>query len=105
MANEAYLETARRRVSVRRHARLVDYRMHDGASARAWVHAARATGAGTGLVRPGTQVLTRLTSRSARTRPAASAVLVFAAPADAEARERRDRRLRDRSRTPTLAGA
>ena len=34
VANEAYLETARRRVSVRRHARLVDYRMHDGASAR-----------------------------------------------------------------------
>jgi hypothetical protein len=38
VANEAYLETARRRISVRRHARLVDYRMHDGASARAFVH-------------------------------------------------------------------
>jgi hypothetical protein len=38
VANEAYLETARQRVSVRRHARLVDYQMHDGASARAFVH-------------------------------------------------------------------
>jgi hypothetical protein len=37
IATEAYLGTARRRVSVRRHARLVDYRMHDGCNARAWV--------------------------------------------------------------------
>ena len=37
VATEAYLGTARRRVSVRRHARLVDYRMHDGCNARAWV--------------------------------------------------------------------
>jgi len=37
VATEAYLETARRRVSVRRHARLVDYFMHDGSNARAWV--------------------------------------------------------------------
>ena len=36
-ATEAYLGTARRRASVRRHARLVDYHMHDGASARVWV--------------------------------------------------------------------
>jgi hypothetical protein len=37
VATEAYLDTARRRVSVRRHARLVDYFVHDGANARAWV--------------------------------------------------------------------
>lgn len=37
IATEAYLGTARRRVSVRRHARLVDYPMHDGANARVWV--------------------------------------------------------------------
>lgn len=36
VATEAYLGTARRRASVRRHARLVDYRMHDGANARTW---------------------------------------------------------------------
>ncbi|ANH80394.1 putative baseplate assembly protein [Niabella ginsenosidivorans] len=38
IATEAYLGTARKRISVRRHARLVDYRMHDGANARTWVH-------------------------------------------------------------------
>ncbi|HEX4610551.1 MAG TPA: putative baseplate assembly protein [Urbifossiella sp.] len=37
VATEAYLKTARRRISVRRHARLVDYRMHDGCNARTWV--------------------------------------------------------------------
>jgi hypothetical protein len=37
VATEAYLGTARRRVSVRRHARLLDYFMHDGCNARAWV--------------------------------------------------------------------
>lgn len=37
VATEAYLGTARRRVSVRRHARLLDYDMHEGANARAWV--------------------------------------------------------------------
>ncbi|HEV3049967.1 MAG TPA: hypothetical protein VGX50_06650, partial [Longimicrobium sp.] len=38
VATEAYLDTARQRISVRRHARLVDYRMHEGCNARAWVH-------------------------------------------------------------------
>ncbi|HEY6155909.1 MAG TPA: putative baseplate assembly protein [Gemmatimonadales bacterium] len=37
VATEAYLDTARRRISVRRHARLVDYAMHEGCNARAWV--------------------------------------------------------------------
>ncbi len=37
VATEAYLGTARRRTSIRRHARLLDYPMHDGANARAWV--------------------------------------------------------------------
>jgi hypothetical protein len=37
VATEAYLGTARRRVSVRRHARMIDYFMHDGANARTWV--------------------------------------------------------------------
>lgn len=37
IATEAYLHTARRRVSVRRHARLVDYHLHEGCNARAWV--------------------------------------------------------------------
>jgi len=38
IATEAYLGTARKRISVRRHARLVDYFMHDGCNARTWVH-------------------------------------------------------------------
>src|SRR5215208_388743 len=37
VATEAYLDTARRRISVRRHVRLIDYPMHDGCNARAWV--------------------------------------------------------------------
>lgn len=37
IATEAYIGTARRRVSVRRHALLVDYPMHDGMNARVWV--------------------------------------------------------------------
>ncbi|HEY3052516.1 MAG TPA: putative baseplate assembly protein [Thermoanaerobaculia bacterium] len=37
VATEAYLHTARRRVSLRRHARLVDYTIGEGSNARAWV--------------------------------------------------------------------
>lgn len=37
IATEAYLTTARRRPSVRRHARLLDYRMHEGCAARTWL--------------------------------------------------------------------
>lgn len=35
--SEAYLGTARQRISIRRHARLLDYAMHEGCNARAWV--------------------------------------------------------------------
>lgn len=45
VANEAFLATARQRISVRRHARLVDYQLHDGASARTFVHLQMAEGA------------------------------------------------------------
>jgi hypothetical protein len=38
VATEAYLDTARLRISVRRHARLVDYTLHEGCNARAWLH-------------------------------------------------------------------
>jgi hypothetical protein len=37
VATEAYLGTARLRISVRRHARLVNYQMHEGCNARAWI--------------------------------------------------------------------
>jgi hypothetical protein len=52
VATEAYLGTARKRTSVRRHARLLDYRMHDGASARAWV-ALQVDAGADGVVLPG----------------------------------------------------
>jgi hypothetical protein len=37
VATEAYIETARSRISLRRHALLVDYQVHDGCDARAWI--------------------------------------------------------------------
>lgn len=37
VATEAYMSTARKRVSIRRHARLIDYAMHEGCNARVWV--------------------------------------------------------------------
>jgi uncharacterized phage protein gp47/JayE len=68
VATEAYLGTARRRISVKRHARLVDYAMHDGCSARAWVQvlvddAAPAAGVALPRVDPVTQVPTRFLTR------------------------------------------
>jgi hypothetical protein len=38
ITTEAYLHSARRRTSLRRHALLVDYPMHEGCNARTWVH-------------------------------------------------------------------
>ncbi len=69
VATEAYLDTARRRVSVRRHARLVDYAMHDGCNARVWVAIEVATADADGVLlpgpqadphKPGTRLLTRI---------------------------------------------
>jgi hypothetical protein len=58
IANEAYLATARQRVSVRRHARLVDYFLHEGCNARAFVHF---DVVGQNVALPGgTQLLTRV---------------------------------------------
>lgn len=68
IATEAYLGTARKRVSVRRHARLVDYFMHDGCNARAWVHITPATA---GVILPkGTQLFTRVPGLPERIDPA-----------------------------------
>jgi hypothetical protein len=50
VATEAYLGTARQRISVRRHARLVDYRLHEGCNARSWVQIA--TDTQTGAMKP-----------------------------------------------------
>ena len=40
VATEAYLNTSRQRISLRRHTRLIDYPMHEGCNARTWVHIA-----------------------------------------------------------------
>ena len=61
VATEAYIGTARRRSSVRRHARLVAYRMHDGANARAWIQVLLDPAAGRVDLPPeGVQFLTRV---------------------------------------------
>jgi hypothetical protein len=58
VANEAYLDTVRTRISARRHAKLVDYVMHDGRNAWAavqlWVNA-------TGTLPRGTALYTKIT--------------------------------------------
>ena len=66
VATEAYLGRARRRSSLRRHARLLDYSMHEGCNARVWARV-RVTpgGASDGLtVSAGTPLLTRLDNTS-----------------------------------------
>lgn len=60
IATEAYLDTARRRISVRRHARLVDYRMHDGCNARAWAQVACAPDLAGSVLPAGTPLCTRV---------------------------------------------
>jgi hypothetical protein len=65
VATEAYLGTARKRRSIRRHARLLNYPMHDGCNARTWVAlqvSDQATGQrllGAAVDRPGARFLTR----------------------------------------------
>jgi hypothetical protein len=68
VGTESYLGTARKRVSVRRHARLVDYTMHEGANARTFVVFAVDVAADGAVLpgpdpehnRPGTMLLTRI---------------------------------------------
>jgi len=59
VANEAYLDTLRTRISARRHARLIDYRMHDGRNAWAPVHLQVSTPTPVQLAR-GTPLFTKL---------------------------------------------
>ncbi len=57
VATEAYLGTARLRRSVRRHARLLDYNLHNGCNARTWVHIALRPGAGDWCLPKGVMLL------------------------------------------------
>lgn len=69
VATEAYLGTARRRTSVRRHARLVDYRMHDGSNARAWLVFETTADRGTAIA-PALPAGTRVIATATATQPA-----------------------------------
>jgi hypothetical protein len=66
IATEAYIGTARSRVSMRRHARLVDYPVHDGCNARAWVQVLVTSPV---LLPAGTPLLTRVPSLPGRIEP------------------------------------
>lgn len=59
VANDAFLDTARQRVSAKRHAKLVDYEMHDGRNAWTFVHLQVTA---TGVVTERTPLLTTITS-------------------------------------------
>jgi hypothetical protein len=67
VATEAYLGTARRRISVRRHARLVDYAMHEGCNARVWVQVQ--VNADNLLLPQGTMLLTQITGEKTLVAP------------------------------------
>jgi len=62
VANEAFLDTVRKRISAKRHARLVDYRMHDGRNAWTFVHLqiSPSGSAVAGTLGSGLQLLTRV---------------------------------------------
>ncbi len=68
VATEAYLETARRRTSLRRHALLVDYHLHDGCNARVWLHLT-ADAANVALSQSATRFYTRLAGVTPRLTP------------------------------------
>jgi hypothetical protein len=108
VANEAYLETARKRISVRRLARLVDYRVHEGANASTHLHVRVADGvAGPQLLPAGTAAVTRvvaplrnqgqppgvvvdafrITAETLETDPALAGALVFETARDLECHE------------------
>ena len=67
VATEAYLGTARRRVSIRRHARLVDYFLHEGSNARAWTQVR--VSATSLLLAKGATLLSRTAQSSPRLAP------------------------------------
>lgn len=65
IATEAYLNTARLRTSLRRHALLVDYPMHDGCNARVWLHIS-ANADAVALLKKDTRFYSRMPGVSAR---------------------------------------
>jgi hypothetical protein len=75
VATEAYLGTARKRMSVRRHARLLNYDMHEGCNSRAWVTLQVSDRAnGVVLPGPGDRPIARFLTRSRLLPPHLTAV-------------------------------
>ncbi len=66
VASEAYLRTARQRISLRRHARLMDYFISEGCNARAWVYlrvSADVPGLGGPAIPSGTKITTQIANQ------------------------------------------
>jgi hypothetical protein len=66
VATEAYLRTARKRISLRRHARLMDYFISEGCNARAWVRlevSADVLDVGGPAIPAGTKVTTQIANQ------------------------------------------
>jgi hypothetical protein len=66
VATEAYLRTARKRISLRRHARLMDYFISEGCNARTWVHvevSANVAGIGGPAIPVGTKITTQISNQ------------------------------------------
>lgn len=61
VATEAYLETARKKISVRRHVRMLDYFVHEGCNARAWIYFEVESGSSLdgAIIPEGTRLLTK----------------------------------------------
>lgn len=68
IGTEAYLDTARLRTSLRRHALLVDYHVHDGCNSRVWLHVP-ASADGVALPKIGTRFYTKLPGYPSRIAP------------------------------------
>lgn len=81
VATESYLDTCRHRISARRHARLVDYSMHDGRNAWTYVQLDLAASAPPNTVPQGTMVLTRI-ARPLRGQPAPPGPVIPSATLD-----------------------
>src|SRR5262245_16032362 len=72
IATEAYLNSARKRVSLQRHARVVDYFVHNGTNARVWVQLT--SEADSVNVPTKTQILSRLERTDVRIPPGSNAL-------------------------------
>lgn len=61
VATEAYLGTSRKKFSVRRHVRMLDYFMHEGCNARAWIYfeVKRSSSLDGAILQEGTKLLTK----------------------------------------------